>query len=101
MFGSDRHFGSRDIMVVSHVTLWDQMIKVLNDFMIRRPSMYVTPPTNLETLSKGNVTLWVEAHQGELPSYMVFTTDWFLEVAIESWPEWDSNPRPLNSIQTL
>ena len=24
-----------------------------------------------------------------------------LEVAIESWPEWDLNPRPLNSIQTL
>ena len=25
----------------------------------------------------------------------------FLEVAIESWPEWDLNPRPLNSVQTL
>ena len=23
------------------------------------------------------------------------------EVAIESWPEWDLNPRPLNSVQTL
>ena len=23
------------------------------------------------------------------------------KVAIESWPEWDLNPRPLNSIQTL
>ena len=33
--------------------------------------------------------------------YMVFTTDGFLEVAIESWPEWDLNPRPLNSVQTL
>ena len=36
---------------------------------------------------------------------MVFTTEgfffFFLEVAIESWPEWDSNPRPLNSVQTL
>ena len=27
----------------------------------------------------------------------VFTT----EVVIESWPEWDLNPRPLNSIQML
>ena len=33
--------------------------------------------------------------------YMVFTTDGFFEVAIESWPEWDLNPRPLNSVQTL
>ena len=27
---------------------------------------------------------------------MVFTTDGFFEVAIESCPEWDLNPRPLN-----
>ena len=33
--------------------------------------------------------------------YMVFTTEGLFEVAIESWPEWDSNPRPLNSVQTL
>ena len=26
---------------------------------------------------------------------MVFTIDGFFEVAIESWPEWDLNPRPL------
>ena len=32
---------------------------------------------------------------------MVFTTEGLLEVAIESWPEWDLNPRPLNSVQTL
>ena len=32
---------------------------------------------------------------------MVFTTEVFLKVAIESWPEWDLNPRPLNSVQTL
>ena len=25
----------------------------------------------------------------------------FFEVAIESWPEWELNPRPLNSVQTL
>ena len=29
---------------------------------------------------------------------MVFTTAGFLEVAIESWPEWDLNPRPLTTI---
>ena len=33
--------------------------------------------------------------------YMVFTTEGFLEVAIECWPEWDLNRRPLNSVQTL
>ena len=32
---------------------------------------------------------------------MVFTTKGLFEVAIESWPEWDLNPRPLNSVQTL
>ena len=32
---------------------------------------------------------------------MVFTTEGLFEVAIESWPEWDLNPRPLNSVQML
>ena len=32
---------------------------------------------------------------------MVFTAEGFLEVAIESWPEWDLNPQSLNSTQTL
>ena len=32
---------------------------------------------------------------------MVFTTEGFFEVAKESWPEWDLNPRPPNSVQTL
>ena len=27
--------------------------------------------------------------------------DYLFEVAIESWLEWDLNPRPLNSVQTL
>ena len=31
----------------------------------------------------------------------VFPTEGFLEVGIESWPEWDSNPPPLSSVQTL
>ena len=30
---------------------------------------------------------------------MVFTTEGFFEVAIESWPEWNLNLRPLNSVQ--
>ena len=29
--------------------------------------------------------------------YMVFIT----EVAIESWREWDLNPRPLNSVKSF
>ena len=32
--------------------------------------------------------------------YLLFTAEGFFEVAIESWPEWDLNPRPLNSVQT-
>ena len=32
---------------------------------------------------------------------MVFTTEGLFEIAIDSWSEWDLNPRPLNSIQTL
>ena len=38
---------------------------------------------------------------GSIYIYMVLTTEGFFEVAIESWPEWDLNPRPLNSVQTL
>ena len=26
--------------------------------------------------------------------YMLFTIEGFFEVAIESWPKWDLNPRP-------
>ena len=33
--------------------------------------------------------------------YMVFTTEELLEVSIESWPEWDLNPRPVNSAITV
>ena len=29
---------------------------------------------------------------------MIFITAGFFEVAVESWPEWDLNPRPLNFI---
>ena len=32
---------------------------------------------------------------------MVCIIEGFFEVTIESWPEWDLNPRPLNSVQTL
>ena len=31
---------------------------------------------------------------------MVFITEGFLKVDIESWPECDLNPRQLNSVQT-
>ena len=33
--------------------------------------------------------------------YMVFITHGFFDIAIESWPEWDLNPGPLNSVKTL
>ena len=33
--------------------------------------------------------------------YMVFTIEGILEVAIESWPELDLNPRPLDSVEML
>ena len=33
--------------------------------------------------------------------YMAFTTEGFLEVAIESWSDQDLNQRPLYSVQTL
>ena len=32
---------------------------------------------------------------------MVFTTDGFFEITIESWPDWDFNPQPPNFVQTL
>ena len=34
--------------------------------------------------------------------YMIFTSEGFFEVAIESWPEWDLNLQPpLNPVWTL
>ena len=33
--------------------------------------------------------------------YIAFTTEWFFEVALESWLEWDLNQRPLNFVQTF
>ena len=32
---------------------------------------------------------------------MVFITEGFFELAIESWPEWDLNPGLLNSVQII
>ena len=32
---------------------------------------------------------------------VMFTTEEFLEVAIERLSKWDLNPRPLNSVQTI
>ena len=31
---------------------------------------------------------------------VLFTTEGFFE-PVESWPEWDVNPQPLNSVQML
>ena len=31
---------------------------------------------------------------------MIFTTEGLFEVAIESWPGWDLNPRPLSDALT-
>ena len=39
--------------------------------------------------------------QREIYRYRVFTTEGLFEAAIEKWPEWDLNPRPLNFVQTL
>ena len=33
--------------------------------------------------------------------YINITTEGFFEVAIESWPEWNMNPPPLDSVHTL
>ena len=33
--------------------------------------------------------------------FCVFTTEGFLEVVIENWPEWDLNLQPLTSLQIL
>ena len=32
---------------------------------------------------------------------MVLPTEGLFEVVIGSWPEWDLNPQPLNSVQTF
>ena len=32
---------------------------------------------------------------------MVFTTEGLFAVDIESWPEWDLDPQPMNCVQTL
>ena len=31
-------------------------------------------------------------------TYMVFATEVFLGIAVESWPEWELNSGPLNSL---
>ena len=47
------------------------------------------------------VCVWVGGWVGVGVVCVIFTAEGFLEVAIESWPEWDLNQRPLNSVQTL
>ena len=53
---------------------------------------------HLPHLLKAQVITWVQ--QNEL-IHIVFTTEGFWQVAIESWPEGDLNQRLLNSVQTL
>ena len=60
----------------------------------------------INILVKGNITVENTAVTGKYINikwyiYVVFTTDEFFEVAIESWSEWDLNPRPLSSVQKL
>ena len=33
--------------------------------------------------------------------FTLFTTEGLFKAAIESWPQWDLNPQPLNSIHML
>ena len=60
-------------------------------------------PDNLSELKKVLYSGLRQSH--EFSNYehiqMMFATEKFLEVAIESWSEYDLNPRPLNSVQTL
>ena len=60
----------------------------------------------INILVKGNITVENTAVTGKYINikwyiYVVFTTDEFFEVAIESWSEWDLNPRTLSSVQKL
>ena len=60
----------------------------------------------INILVKGNITVENTAVTGKYINikwyiYVVFTTDEFFEVAIESWSEWDLNPQTLSSVQKL
>ena len=48
-----------------------------------------------------NICVWNIYKYTCIYGNMVFATEGFLEVAIESKAEWDLNPQPLNSIQTV
>ena len=53
--------GGNKMVSVRHVTLQDHLIKVLNDFMVRSPSMYVTIVPNLVVIGSVVVNiLYVE-----------------------------------------
>ena len=47
------------------------------------------------------IYLYIYIHMLYIYINMVLTTERFFEVAIESLPEWDLNPRQLNSVRTL
>ena len=50
----------------------------------------------------GNIVYRTDKFELHIYIYIyIYTTDRFLEVATESWPEWELNPQPLNSVQRL
>ena len=55
-------------------------------------------PDNLSGLQKKLYSDLRQSHEFSKNEQMqiVFTTEELLEVATESWPEWDLNPQPLN-----
>ena len=52
----------------------------------------------LDTLKVGD---FLKIYYACIYIHMVFTTERLFGVAIGSWPEWNLNPQPLNSIQKI
>ena len=48
-----------------------------------------------------HVYMYVYAYVLYVNVCVAFTMEEFLEVALEIWHEWDSNPRPLSSLQKI
>ena len=59
------------------------------------PLTHPHTPTHTHTHTHIHIYLYIYIY-----IYILFTPlKDFLEVTIESWPEWDFNPKPLNSVQ--
>ena len=56
--------------------------------------------SNIKPTVARHIYIYIYIHIS-IYTYIYISTEGFLEVAIESWPEWDVNPGPLNSVQTL